>query len=66
MVLHNREIILNIFSDKRDLKCVLDTLDKLPKISETYILHSDQGVVYTAYSYHIKAKGKAIRRVCTD
>ena len=39
--LFNREIIAYTISDKQDLECVLDRLNKLPNISEHCILHRD-------------------------
>lgn len=60
MDLYNREIIAYTISDKQDLECVLDTLNQLPNISEHCILHSDQGSVYTSYSYQNKVKEKGI------
>ena len=60
MDLYNREIIAYTISDKQDLECVLDTLNQLPNLNESCILHSDQGSVYTAHSYQIKVKEKGI------
>lgn len=60
MDLYNREIIAYTISDKQDLACVLDTLEQLPELSESCILHSDQGSVYTSYSYQIRVKEKGI------
>lgn len=60
MDLYNREIIAYTISDKQDLQCVLDTLNQLPDITESCILHSDQGSVYTAHAYQTKVKEKGI------
>ena len=60
MDLYIREIIAYTISDKQDLECVLDTLNKLPNISEICILHSDQGAVYTSNTYQTRVKEKGI------
>ncbi len=60
MDLYNREIIAYTIGDKQNLECVLDTLNKLPNMSEHCILHSDQGAVYTSHSYQMKVKEKSI------
>ena len=60
MDLYNGEIIAYTISDKQDLAYVLDTLEQLPELSEYCIFHSDQGSVYTSYSYQIRVKEKGI------
>lgn len=56
----NGEIISYSISDIQDTSLVLDTLDKLPPILESCILHSDQGSVYTSSSYQVQVKNKSI------
>lgn len=60
MDLYNGEIIAYTISDRQDLDCVLDTLKQLPVLTEPCILHSDQGSVYTSYSYQKQVKEKDI------
>ena len=43
MDLYNGEIIAYTLRDKQDVSSVLDTLNQLPDIHESCILHSDQG-----------------------
>ena len=56
----NGEIISYSISDIQDTSLVLDTLNKLPPILESCILHSDQGSVYTSSSYQVQVKNKSI------
>lgn len=60
MDLYNGEIIASTLSDKQDLECVIDTLNQLPTIEKTCILHSDQGSVYTSKEYQSRVKNKSI------
>ncbi|MDT2825085.1 DDE-type integrase/transposase/recombinase, partial [Vagococcus lutrae] len=50
MDLYNGEIVAYSISDKQDVNFVLDTLNQLPEVNDC-ILHSDQGSVYTSYTY---------------
>ena len=50
MDLYNGEIVAYSIGDKQDVSFVLDTLNQLPEVHDC-ILHSDQGSVYTSYSY---------------
>lgn len=45
MDLFNGDILSYTISEKQDTDCVLDTLNQLTTLSETCILHSDQGSV---------------------
>ena len=60
MDLYNGEIIASTLSDKQDLACVIDTLNQLPTIEKSCILHSDQGSVYTSKEYQLRVKNKSI------
>lgn len=60
MDLYNGEIIASTLSDTQNLKCVLDTLNQLPELTEPCILHSDQGSVYTSKEYQTQVKNKSI------
>ncbi|WP_416340699.1 IS3 family transposase [Vagococcus bubulae] len=62
MDLFNGEILSYTISEKQDISCVLDTLNKLPKLPNKCILHSDQGSVYTSYAYYQATKEKSIIR----
>lgn len=62
MDLFNGEILSYTISEKQDIACVLDTLNKLPKLPDKCILHSDQGSVYTSYAYYQATKEKSIIR----
>lgn len=53
-------LYLSTLSDKQDLECVIDTLNQLPPIEKTCILHSDQGSVYTSKEYQSRVKNKSI------
>ena len=57
MDLFNGEIIAYTISTKQDLACVLDTLGQLPQLSDSCILHSDQGAVYTSQLFQKRKKG---------
>lgn len=58
--LFNGEILAYSIGDRQDTSFVLDTLSKLPSLSEGCILHSDQGSVYTSYAYQQAVKEKGI------
>lgn len=60
MDLYNGEIIAFTLGDKQDVDFVLDTLSQLPKLSDSCILHSDQGSVYTSRSYQTAVQRKSI------
>lgn len=60
MDLYNGEIIAYTISSTQDLACVLDTLAQLPQLTDSCILHSDQGAVYTSYSYQQQVQKKGI------
>lgn len=60
MDLYNGEIIAFTLADKQDVDFVLDTLNQLPKLSNSCILHSDQGSVYTSRSYQTAVQRKSI------
>lgn len=62
MDLFNGEILSYTISDKQDITCVLDTLDKLPDLPYACVLHSDQGSVYTSYAYYRATQKKNIIR----
>jgi len=59
MDLYNGEIIAYSIGDKQDVSFVLDTLNQLPPLTNC-LLHSDQGSVYTSYSYQKEIKRKGI------
>ncbi|MBC2370372.1 IS3 family transposase [Listeria booriae] len=59
MDLYNGEIIAYTIDDKQDVALVLDTLHQLPPMSQC-LMHSDQGSVYTSYSYQEEIKRKSI------
>lgn len=59
MDLYNGEIIAYTIGDKQDVAFVLDTLHQLPPMSHC-LMHSDQGSVYTSYSYQEAIKRKSI------
>jgi len=59
MDLYNGEIIAYSIGDKQDVSFVLDTLNQLPPLINC-LLHSDQGSVYTSYSYQKEIKKKGI------
>ena len=59
MDLYNGEIVAYSIGDKQDVSFVLDTLNQLPKVTDC-LLHSDQGSVYTSYSYQKEIKTKGI------
>ncbi|MDT2820120.1 IS3 family transposase, partial [Vagococcus lutrae] len=46
-------------SDKQDVNFVLDTLNQLPEVNDC-ILHSDQGSVYTSYTYQQEVTKRGI------
>lgn len=60
MDLFNGENIAYTISTKQDLACVLDTLGQLPHLSDSCILHSDQGAVYTSQLFQKRIKEKGI------
>lgn len=60
MDLYNGEIIAHTIGDTQDLTFVIDTLDQLPELSESCILHSDQGSVYTSGKYQTSVNKKSI------
>ncbi|MGX6965892.1 IS3 family transposase [Vagococcus teuberi] len=60
MDLFNGEILSYTISEKQDISCLLDTLNKLPKLPDNCILHSDQGSVYTSYAYYQATKEKSV------
>lgn len=60
MDLYNGEIIAFTLGDKQDVDFVLDTLSQLPKLSDPYILHNDQGSGYTSRSYQTAVQRKSI------
>lgn len=57
---YNGEIVAQTISSKQDTSFVLDTLNQLPDLPESCILHSDQGSVYTSYAYQKAVKEKGI------
>ena len=60
MDLHNGEIIAHTIGDTQDLAFVIDTLDQLPKLIESCILHLDQGLGYTSGKYQTSVNKKSI------
>lgn len=59
MDLYNGEIVAYSIGEKQDVSFVLDTLSQLPKTTDC-LLHSDQGSVYTSYSYQKEISRKSI------
>lgn len=59
MDLYNGEIVAYSIGEKQDVSFVLDTLNQLPKTTDC-LLHSDQGSVYTSYSYQKEISRKRI------
>lgn len=60
---YNGEVIAQTIGFKQDVSFVLDTLNQLPELPELpegCILHSDQGSVYTSYTYQQIVKEKGI------
>ena len=51
MDIYNGEIVTYKIGDKQDLSLVNDTLNQID-IPECCILHSNQGSVYTSYTYY--------------
>lgn len=62
MDLYNNEIIAYKISTKQDLPLVMDTLKKAVELCKPVgvMLHSDQGAVYTSYTFQNAAKEKGI------
>lgn len=60
MDLYNGEIIAYTIGSKQDVSFVLDTLDQLPKLKDSCILHTDQGSVYTSRPYQVQLKKKTL------
>jgi putative transposase len=58
--LFNGEIIAYSIGDCQDTDFVLDTMAQLPPLPKGCILHSDQGSVYTSYTYQQAVKEKGI------
>ncbi len=58
--IYNGEIIARTIGFSQDTTLVLDTLNQLPELPEGCILHSDQGSVYTSYTYQKVVKEKGI------
>ncbi|EVX60908.1 IS3 family transposase [Staphylococcus aureus] len=61
MDIYNGEIVAYKIDDKQDQRLVNDTLNQID-IPEGYILHSDQGSVYTSYAYYQLCEEKGIIR----
>ncbi|UEX89072.1 IS3 family transposase [Staphylococcus ratti] len=61
MDIYNGEIVAYKIGDKQDQSLVNDTLNQI-QIPEGCILHSDQGSVYTSYSYYQLCEEKGIIR----
>ncbi|WP_337136325.1 DDE-type integrase/transposase/recombinase, partial [Staphylococcus aureus] len=61
MDIYNGEIVAYKIDDKQDQRLVNDTLNQID-IPEGYILHSDQGSVYTSYEYYALCTEKGITR----
>jgi len=57
---YNGEIIAYTISSVQDVTLVLDTLHQLDNLSKDCLLHSDQGSVYTSYTYQKAVKEKGI------
>ncbi len=60
MDLYDGQIIAYTICEIQDLEFVIDTLDQLPDLEESCILHSDQGSVYTAKAYQTIVQRKSI------
>lgn len=60
MDLYDGQIIAYSISDTQDLKFVLDTLNQIPELEASCILHSDQGSVYTSATYQNLVHKKSI------
>ncbi|OLP62924.1 hypothetical protein BACPU_36240 [Bacillus pumilus] len=58
--LYTSEIVAYTIGDKQDVSLVLDTLNQLQALPKGCVLHSDQGSVYTSYTYQKKIKEKGI------
>ena len=57
---YNGEIVSFNIADTQDVSFVLETLNQIPEMNNDCILHSDQGSVYTSYSYQRLVKNKSI------
>ena len=57
MDLYNGEIIAYTIGSKQDISFVLDTLDQLPKLKDSCILHTDQD---TSRPYQVQVNKKGI------
>lgn len=60
MDLFNGEIIAYTIGSVQDVSFVLNTLEQIPKIVDSCILHTDQGSVYTSRSYQVHVNKKGI------
>ena len=60
MDLFNDEIIAYSIGDIQDVNFVVDTLGKLPALTEDFILHSNQGSVYTSRDFQTIVNKKAL------
>lgn len=58
--LFNGEIVAHTIGESQGVSLVLDTLRQLPKELTGVTLHSDQGSVYTSYTYQSEVKKKGI------
>ncbi|GKQ43016.1 transposase [Companilactobacillus sp. RD055328] len=59
---YNSEIVAYKISDRQDVTLAVDTLNQLPKLTETTILHSDQGAVFTSKKFFDLVRKKSITR----
>ena len=57
MDLYNGEIIAYTIGSKQDISFVLNTLDQLPKLKDSCILHTDQD---TSRPYQVQVNKKGI------
>lgn len=60
MDLYNGQIIAYTIGDTQDLSFVADTINQLPILEKSCILHSDQGSVYTSRTYQTLVHRKSI------
>lgn len=59
---YNSEIVAYKISNKQNIKLAVDTLNQLPELTETTILHSDQGSVFTSKKFFDLTRKKSITR----
>ena len=60
MDLYDGQIIAYTLGDVQNIEFVTDTLNQLPQLKKSCILHSDQGSVYTSKTYQTLVNRKSI------